>query len=247
MLLSPIAQYCIRKLLKQSIEKLDYLFIHNPKYSVLREERFDRMLNNLSLVPEFHSLKIQELELLISFYQQIERTPANETALIEVKRRILQIIGFQANAVLPAQLSFVVQESRIERFRFFHQNQVKEGMRYENALFAAVYQFELTYRLQAYQIAWVLSEAKVPLIVSLSPNQLVIWVSLQSPAYSVLIRQDAKLLKTILSLNSVLRKAKAIDGHRSFKSLSNDSTLRSQQLAKKMAMTLPKSANSRDY
>ncbi len=208
--LSPIAQYCIRKLLRQTIENLNSLFLSDTLHSNLSDHSIDLILNHLSLASAPKCFKTAELELLTKFYQQIEQNQADAEMLAEIKRRILQTLGFQVSAMLPNRLPPIVQESSIEKFCFFHHDRVQEGMRYENALFAAVYQFNSAYRLQAYQIAWVLSEAKVPLLLSLSPTRFVVWVNLQSPTYVVLSRRDAKLLKTVLSLNSALRKWQAI-------------------------------------
>ncbi|HTL89410.1 MAG TPA: hypothetical protein VL134_08405 [Leptolyngbya sp.] len=208
--LSPIAQYCIRKLIKQNIEKLNDLFVPTSNHSSLNEKSLDRILNHLTLAPACYKLKIEELELLASFYQKLEQSPANESASDEIKRRIFQMLGFQSKTVLPSELSFVVQESLIQKFRFFYQGEIQDGMRHENQWFGAVHQFDSTYRLQAYQIAWVLSEAKVPLLLSRSRDRLVIWVNLQSLTYSVLIHQNAELLKTVLLLNSTLRRWQAI-------------------------------------
>ncbi|MBW4439944.1 MAG: hypothetical protein KME10_01645 [Plectolyngbya sp. WJT66-NPBG17] len=210
MSLSPIAQYCIRKLLRQNFDNLDHLFLSGSNRCNLSDENIDLILYKISSASENYHLQLQELELLSKLYYQLERSPSNDVTIAEIKRRIFQTLGFQINAMLHTQLPPVLHESAIEIFRFFHQEQVREGMRYANTLYAAAYQFDLTYRLQAYQMAWALSEAKVPLVVSLSSARFVIWIKLQSPTYPVLSRQDTGLVKTILSINLALRKGKAV-------------------------------------
>ncbi|MBE9010035.1 hypothetical protein IQ250_07435 [Pseudanabaenaceae cyanobacterium LEGE 13415] len=236
MSLSPIAQYCIRKLLKQNFENLDSLFLAASNQSGLSDDQIDRLFHQFSS----SRTQLQELELLTNLYQQLERNPANSSAIAEIKRRIFQTLGFQNNNVPSAQLPSIVQEGTIEVFRFFHKNQIREGIRFDNTLFAAVYQFELTYRLQAYQMAWTLSEAKIPLVISLSPTRFVIWVNLQCPSSSVLLCQDAQLLETLFKLNLALRKAKST-GKRVAKHLRPDF------FGKKIVTVFPKATNTSDH
>lgn len=213
MSLSPIAQYCVRKLLRQSLETLDRLFLPNSNQPSLNDNGIDQILYKLSFTSGNYPLQLQELELLAKLYQQLERNPSNNIAIAEIQRRIFHILGFQINAMLHTLLPPVLHESAIAIFRFFHQDQIREGMRHANNLYAAAYQFDLAHRLQAYQMAWVLSESSVPLVVSLSPTRLVIWINLQSPTYAVLVRYDTRLLKIVLSLNLALQKGKAVSKH----------------------------------
>lgn len=236
--LSPIAQYCIRKLLRQNFENLDSLFLAASTHSGLSDDTLDQILHHFAATHQ--SFQLQELELLTKLYQQLERNPANATAIAEIKRRIFQTLGFQLNSIQSTNLPTVLQESAIDSFRFFHENQVREGLHHNNTLYAAVYQFDVTHRLQAYQIAWALSEAKVSLVVTLSPTRFVIWINLQSPSYPVLIRQDSRLLKTIVRLNLALRKTKAAG-----KRLSNH--LQPDFFGKKVVTVFPKARNSRDH
>lgn len=208
MSLSPIAQYCIRKLLRQNFESLDSLFLAASNPAGLSDDTLDRILHNFT--SDNPSLQLQELELLTKLYQQLEPNPANQSAIAEIKRRIFQTLGFQLNSIQSTNLPRLLQESAISVFRFFYNNQVREGLHYDSTLYAAVCQFDVAYRLQAYQIAWALSEAKVPLVVTLSPARFVIWINLQSPSYPVLIQQNSRLLKTVIQINLVLRKAKAV-------------------------------------
>ncbi len=237
MSLSPIAQYCIRKLLRQNLEHLDRLFVPVSKHANLSDAALDRILQTSSFASGRPNLQLQELELLTKLYQQLERNPSNQVAIAEIKRRIFQTLGFQLNAKLPTQLPLVIDEPTIDLFRFYHQDQVREGMRYANDLYAAAYQFNSRYRLQAYQLAWALYAAKVPLVVSLSPQRIVIWINLQSPTYLVLIRQATQLLKTVLSLNLALQKGKTASKSSSILNL----------VGKEVVTVSPKSTDSRDH
>lgn len=207
MSLSPIAQYHIRKLLRQNLEYLDRSFVSTSNCFNLSDDKLDRIVQKLPLASGNRSLKIQELELLTKLYQQLEQNPANATALMEIKRRIFQTLGFEIKNTTPSQYPLILRESAIDKF-FFFQDQIREGMRYADALYGAAYQFDLRCRLQAYQMAWVLAEAKIPLVVTLSPSRFVIWINLQSPSYRVLARQDVSLLKTLSLVSLALRKGK---------------------------------------
>lgn len=208
MSLSPIAQYYIRKLLRQSFEHIDHLFASTLSHSNLTDDNFGRIVQNLPLGTENRSARIQELEVLTKLYQQLEQSPTNATAIAEIKRRIFQTLGLEITSTTPKQPPPILRESTIDKFSFFFQDGIREGMQYANNLYAAAYQFNPMYRLQAYQIAWLLSEAKIPLIVTLSPTRFVIWINLQSHSYRVLIQQDASLLRTLVLVNLALRKGK---------------------------------------
>lgn len=206
--LSPIAQYYIRKLLRQNLEHIDYLFASASSYSNLTDDNLDRIVQSLFLKTGNRSAQVQELELLTKLYQQLEQNPANATAIAEIKRRIFQTLGFQFKHIPSKQRPPILRESAIDKFSFFFQNRVQEGMRYANTLYAAAYQFDSKCRLQAYQTAWILSEARIPIVVTISPTQCVIWINLQSRSCSILIRQDTSFLKTLSSVNLALRKGK---------------------------------------
>lgn len=206
--LSPLAQYCIRNLLRQSTDNLAQLFIPNSSVSGLSEINLDRALYQLSFEPKSHGTEVVELELLIKLYQQYENTPANATSLIEIKRRICQVLGFQTSTILFSKLPPIIEINSIEQFCFFYQRQTRKGIRYNNGLFGAVKSFTLSNRLHAYQTAWALSEAKVSIVLTLAPAEFIIWVNLQSPVYSILLQQDTTMLRTLLVLTSAFSKCK---------------------------------------
>lgn len=202
--LSPLAQYCIRKLVRQSVDSVDRIAPSEPGQA-MTEEELDKILNSIRLEPNPSKLKLEELELLTKLYQDLEKNGSDKANLAEVKRRIFKILRFEAN-VLPAQLPLIVPEKSINLFRFFYDGRVQEGIRYNSQMYGELHKFDSSYRLQAYQLAWALTQRHVPLVLSVSPTRCVVWVSLQSPTYGVLIRQNTTVLKTVVSLNSLLRK-----------------------------------------
>ncbi|WNZ46677.1 hypothetical protein Q2T42_02345 [Leptolyngbya boryana CZ1] len=206
--LSPLAHYCIRKLLRQSAEDLSQLFVHNPNAAGLSEMSLDKLLSHWSCQLKSDSAESVELELLIKLYQQFEKSSAHSENLIEIKRRILQIFGFQISPILPIKFPTMVELSSTQPFAFFYKGRIQRGIRYQNALFGAVKTFPLAYRLQAYQTAWALSAAKVPIVLTFSRSELVIWINLQSPTYAVLVHQNLAVFSIVLTLNSALHKRK---------------------------------------
>jgi hypothetical protein len=209
--LSPLAQYCIRKLLRQSTDNLAQLFMPtNSKAAGLSEISLNKILSNWSCQFKSESSEIAELELLIKLYQQFEKSPAHSANLVEIKRRILQIFGFQTSPILPIEFPTIIKLGSTQQFRFFYKGRIQTGMRYHDELFGAVKTFPLTHRLQAYQSAWVLSVAKVPLVLTFSPSELIIWINLRSPTYAVLIHQNPAVFSTVLILKSALHKRKVL-------------------------------------
>lgn len=204
--LSPLAQYYIRKLFRQNTDALTQLFM--PNSSGLSESSLDRVLYQLSFKPESQGIEITELELLIKLYQQYENTSANATSLISIKRRILQILGFQTSTAISNKLPPIIEINSIEQFCFFFNGRIQTGIHYKNEIFGAVQTFTFTHRLQAYQAAWALLEAKVPTVLTIAPSEFVIWINLKSSVYPVLLRQDADFLRTLLILTSALCKRK---------------------------------------
>lgn len=208
--LSPLAQYCIRKLLRQSTDNLAQIFMPNSRAAGLSEISLDKILSNWSCQLNSEGSETVELELLLKLYQQFEKAPAHSANLIEIKRRILQILGFQTSPILPTEFPTIIKLGSTQQFSFFYKGRIQTGMRYQNELFGAVKTFSLTHRLQAYQNAWALSVAKVPIVLTFSTSELVIWINLQSPTYAVLVHQNPAVFSTVLTLNSALHKRKIV-------------------------------------
>jgi hypothetical protein len=208
--LSPIAQYCVRKLIRQSTDNLAHFFMPHSSHAGLSEVSINQILYKLSFSSKSKGLEIVELELLIKLYQQFESTNADAKNLIEIKRRIFQLLGFQLSTALPIEFPSIVEIEAVNPFCFYYEGQIQKGIRHKNELFGAVKAFALRQRLQAYQITWLLSEAKVPIVLTLDAAEFVLWVNVQSPTYRVLLHQDEQLLETLVHLTSIVRKGKLV-------------------------------------
>jgi hypothetical protein len=185
------------------------------------EKSLETILNSIYLDPTTATTKVVELELLTKLHQDLEKSKNDEANLVEIKRRIFQILGFHANLALPAKLPLVLQEASLSIFRFYREGSIRSGMRYEHELYGEIRRFDSTHRLQAYQFAWAMLEYQVPLLMTVAPSYYTIWVSLRSPSYRILLRHDAAFLRMILLLHSTLYKGKHLLSAR-FKKPEND-------------------------
>jgi hypothetical protein len=194
--LSPLTQYYLRKLLSQDSEPhLESDSLSSTSYNVI--ETIQAKLLQAS--------SVRELEVLVQHYQNIETqlTYHNEN-LMEVKRRIFRVLGLRLNTLTSSSIPTVVQESAGSVFLFLQQGKLREGARFDEEVYGLVKQFNLVQRQQAYQVAWALTEQKVPFILTASEVRYGVWVCLRSPTYSVLINQGLGILDRVVSLQSVL-------------------------------------------
>lgn len=205
--LSPFAQYCIRKIFRQNLDELNQVFGEEATYHILAID-LDKILNYLYLDAAEVKVQVHELEVLTKIYTSLEKSSGDASTRTEIKRRIFDILGFKNNVPLPAQLPVILQEHSVDRLPFQYEGKVREGIQYQGETYGSVYTFDTTNRLQAYQSAWAFSEQNIPLIVTVSQHRYTIWVSVRSPAYGALLRQDPTLLKTVLALYATLRKCK---------------------------------------
>jgi hypothetical protein len=194
--LSPLTQYYLRKLLSQGSEPhLESDPLSSTSYKVV--EAIQAKLLQAS--------SVRELEVLVQHYQNIETqlTYHNEN-LMEVKRRIYRVLGLRLSAIASSPIPTVVQESTGSVFRFLQQGKLREGTRFEEEVYGLIKQFNLVQRQQAYQVAWALTDQKVPFILTVSEVRYGVWVCLRSPTYTVLINQGLGILDRVTSLQSIL-------------------------------------------
>ncbi len=182
----------------------------HSNHAGLSEVSLNQILYKLSLGSQSRGLEIVEIELLIKLYQQFESANADPRNLEEVKRRIFQILGFQPSSTLPIALPSIIDMDAVNPFCFFYNGEIQKGISYKDEFFGAVKTFTLSHRLQTYQLTWALSEAKVPIVLTLDRSEFILWVNVQSPAYPVLLNQQTNLLETLLYLASVLRRGKLL-------------------------------------
>jgi hypothetical protein len=194
--LSPVTQYYLRKLLNQGLAAS-----LQPDASGFSSPKVLEIIQNKLL----QTSSVKELEILVNHYQNIEtQLTQHQENLAEVKRRIFRVLGLRLNSLVSATIPTVVQESGGALFRFLQQGKLREGARFEGEVYGLIKQFTLVQRQQAYQVAWALTEQKVPFILTASEARYGIWVCLRSPTYTVLINQGLGILDRVVSLQSVL-------------------------------------------
>jgi hypothetical protein len=193
--ISPITQYYLRKLLNQGLGA-DTLGFASSK---VLEGIQSKLLQASSA---------RELEILVNHYQNIEsQLTQHQENLTEVKRRILAVLGLRLHSI-SSTVPTLVQESAVMSFRFLQQGKLLEGSRFEGEVYGLIKQFNLVQRQQSYQVAWALTEQKVPFILTASEIRYGIWVCLRSPTYTVLINQGLGILDRVVSLQSILNSFK---------------------------------------
>jgi hypothetical protein len=194
--LSPVTQYYLRKLLNQGLGADSAPFASPKMLEVIQ----NKLLQASSA---------RELDILVNHYQNIEsQLTQHQENLAEVKRRIFRVLGLRLNSLVSSTIPTVVQESAGALFRFLQQGKLQEGARFEGEVYGLIKQFNLVQRQQAYQVAWALTEQKVPFILTVSEARYGIWVCLRSPTYTVLINQGLGILDRVVSLQSVLNSFK---------------------------------------
>jgi hypothetical protein len=185
--LSPLTQYYLRKLLNQAVEP------HHRKTIDLVKSK--------GVEPELR----RELETLARHYQTLETQLAYQNEnLIDVKRRIFRILGLTMDPLLPSAIPTVVPEPIQSLFRFFQHGHICEGMHFDQDVYGLIRQYGLVQRQHAYQVAWALTDQKVPFILTVSEVRYSIWVCLRSPTYAVLMHQGLSVLDRVVALHSIL-------------------------------------------
>jgi hypothetical protein len=210
MQLSPFAQYYIRKLLRQNMDQPNYFLTDEAEDRLLTRLDINQILTDLYLQDCKIAAKKWELETLTQISQAIEKSHHEQESLIEIKRRILDILGFTSEAIVPSKLPLIVQEKLVQPFRFYREGKVLEGTHFRDEFYGLVREFEITRRLQVYQLAWALSEKNIPIILTTSDSRLGIWIRLRSPAYSVWLSQGTILSNLVLLLRSALYRFKQV-------------------------------------
>lgn len=212
---SSFIQNYTSNLLQQYISHLNFLVVQGVNERAKAQAEWNQMLQGwydkmADIVP-----RMQELEPLIEAYQRFEvKNNYQHESLVELKRRIFRLLGSQLGSTLPPTFPPVVPESLVVQFCFYHEKDTRNGMRYQDNLYGLVRELEPSQRLQAYQLAWALSEQDVPFVFTTSESRYAIWVNLQSPDYAVLMDQGMAVLEKVLSLNVILCKLKAAIGHK---------------------------------
>ena len=206
--LSPFAQYYVRKLLRQNVDRVSHSFPEDLYSSVFTKLNLNRILAYQYQTQSELSIKVWELETLTNVCQELEKNQYNQDNLIEVKERIFQLLGFKMGVALPSKLPKIIQEKILSPFYFYSEETVLEAVTYECEIHGLVKQLDIAQRLQAYQLSWALSAKDIPHLMTASSSRVAIWIRLRSPTYSIWRDQEKVLSNIIVILYSVLSRSK---------------------------------------
>jgi hypothetical protein len=199
MSLSPLAKYYVRKFLQEYWNELHWL----------EHQHVARHAFSISLRTLEQTGAIAELETLVHVYCELEKNPVGNYAnLAEIKRRLFYLLGLRLKSLMPATAIPTLSETTQLRFYFLQNKQPQEGIRYGNRLYGLAQSFPIERRFQAYQLAWALSEQKIPLVLTVSQERYVVWICMRSPTYALLFHKGRDILRPALFIYTILCRSK---------------------------------------
>jgi hypothetical protein len=197
MQLSPYTQYYIRKLLRQYVGYINYPLTGVGVCKFFQTD-LDQLLRQLYPKGFEYSIKIQELETLIHLHQTSDPKKIHPYEnLSEIEQKILWILGLRFLALLPSMPLTIVPEESVSLFHFVLDARLHQGIRYADELYGMVLESNAEQDLEAYRLLFQLADRQIPLILTVSEFRHRIWVSLRSPFYYSLFKQDARVLEKI--------------------------------------------------
>jgi hypothetical protein len=206
--LSLFTQYAIRKLIQDYFFQLKFPLVKKINVQDLYQVDLNRLLDRLHQDKKSQSIR-RELETLIPLYQQLSaRTNDPCSTLPKIKQRVLQVFGLRLGFVISKALPQLTREESVHQFQFYENRRLQEGIRTERELYGLIQSFHKGQCLLAYQMTWVLSEYRIPFVLTESEERYALWVSLRSPTYSVLREPNRKVLRCIARLYTSAYKLK---------------------------------------
>jgi hypothetical protein len=201
MQLSPFTQYYARKLIQEYIESLRYALQSRIRLQDCTQINLHQILSHLYPTALEAKAKIDELEALVAVYRTLEVSSVeNQHNLNKVKRRIIQLLGLRLGETLPTGSLRRIPEQWGTVFRFYTENQVREGFNYENEFYGLVQQFKPSQLLQIRQLTYVLLHHQIPFILTRSEKRYGIWIHMKSPAYFTFLKQGQHVVSLHLNL-----------------------------------------------
>lgn len=202
MYLSPCANYEIRRMLKEHVDRVS---LSQVKALYVSESM---NLNNLllALYPrKFERVaKVRNLEVLADLYRQVSGIRSFQvTAQDELRRQIFQILGIRFG-VSETKQPLIVPDAEVSPFPFFCNGEIRDAMVCQGKFYGKVDVATLEERAQLYQLASVLAEQGLSCLITTSPGTYSLWVGLRSPVYGAFLRGGVSQIRKVVSLHSVL-------------------------------------------
>ncbi len=197
MQLSPYTQYYVRKLLRRSVNCLNYPLTGIGINSYFQNNVEQLLKRNYAKGHDL-KVKVRELETLIQFHQSND---ANRIypyeSLFEIEHQILEILGLKFLVLLSTLSLTTVPETSASLFHFVLADQMHQGIRYCDDLYGLVREFGAEQDFAAHHLLLKLRDQQIPFILTASDTRHGIWVSLRSPVYYKLCKPDQVLLEKI--------------------------------------------------
>jgi hypothetical protein len=168
----------------------------------------DRLLSNLYPKKFVAISKVHHLEMLTELYRRAEISNRKDLSnQAELRRRIFQILGIRFG-MNDTTMPPIVPESTVTAFMFFAGSQLRDGMSLGSKKYGRIESVALCDRPYLYQIAMLLSEQKIPCIITMTEEKYSLWVLLRSPIYNTYLRQGLTPIKKALVVHSALCRLK---------------------------------------
>ena len=206
--LSPFTNYTIRRMLHEHVESLTDTQANSLRVS--ETVNLDQLLLKLYPKKFVATAKFHDLEMLTVLYQKASANrSANLQGQVELRRRIFHILGirFGVNETLMPP---IIPESAESLFQFFNHGEMRDGLYVDGKMYGKVQTTTMPQRQELDEIALMLSEQKIPCIITVTKDHYSIWILLRSPAYAVYLKQGIVPLKKALTLHSSLCRFKKV-------------------------------------
>lgn len=206
MYLSPCANYSIRRILKEHVDRVSL-----PQVKALYVSE-SMNLNNLlfALYPrKFERVaKVRNLEVLADLYSQVSGPRSSQvTAQDELRRQIFQILGIRFG-VNELKRPSIISDAEVSPFPFFCDGEIRDAMVCQGKFYGKVDVATLETCAQLYELASVLIEKGLSCLITTSTETYSLWVGLRSPVYGAFLKGGVSQIQKAVSLHSVLRRFK---------------------------------------
>lgn len=197
MQLSPYTQYYVRKLLRRSVNLLNYP-LTGVGISSYFQISVEQLLKRNYVQGSDLKAKVCELETLIQFHQShdINRTYPYASSF-EIERQILHILGLKFLVLLSTLSLTAVPETSAALFHFVLADHMHQGIRYCDDLYGLVREFGAEQDFASHHLLLKLRDQQIPFILTASEKRHGIWVSLRSPTYYKLRQPEPTFLEQI--------------------------------------------------
>jgi hypothetical protein len=201
--LSPFTNYTIRRMLQDHVESLSH--IQARSLHVSETVSLDRLLSTLYPKKFVAISKVHHLEMLTELYRRAIASGRNNLSnQTELRRRIFQILGIRFGVNEEMTPPPIIPETKVTPFVFFAEGELRDGMSLKTKMYGKLESAVVSDRPRLYQIAILLSEQKIPCIITTTQEKYSLWVLLRSPVYSAYLKQGLTPVKKALVLHSAL-------------------------------------------